>query len=58
MLEDAEDLLMQLQRQIAALVTDFERHTDIRVEQLEIDNRMRGVGACNEHNIIVTANIE
>ena len=58
MLEDAESLLMKLQRQIADLVVDFERHTDIRVEQLEIDNRMRGVGACNAHNIIVTADIE
>lgn len=52
----AEDLLMKLQHQIADLVTDFERQTDIRV--VEIDNRMRGVGACNAHNIIVTADIE
>lgn len=54
----AEDLLMKLQRQIAVLVTEFEQHTDIRVEELEIDNRMRCVGSCEAHNIIVSANIE
>tara|TARA_Y100001963_G_C6655712_1_gene387932 strand:+ start:383 stop:559 length:177 start_codon:yes stop_codon:yes gene_type:complete len=55
---DAENLLGQLQKQIADLVTEFESNTLVRIDQLEIDNRMRGVGACNAHNIIVNADIE
>ena len=58
MVEDAENLLMKLQSQIADLVTNFEQRTDIRVEHLEIDNRMRGVGSCAAHNIIVSADID
>ena len=58
MRDNVEDLLGLLQGQIADVVANFEQRTDIRIEHLEIDNRMRGVGFCGAHNIIVSADID
>ena len=52
-----EDQLIQLKKEIAAKIAAFELNTLVRVETLEIDNRMRGVGVCAEHNITISADI-
>ena len=58
MTHNSEDLLVHLQSRIATLVADFEQSTDIRLDKLELDNRMRHVGCCSVHHIIVTADID
>ena len=58
MTHNSEEQLVHLQSRIASLVADFEQSTDIRVDKLELDNRMRRVGCCSLQHIIVSADID
>lgn len=55
---DMDEQVDKLSAEIAALVREFESHTEIRVDALSIDNRMRSVGGCSPHQILVCAETE
>lgn len=54
---ETEDKILELTSKIANLIGAFEQETNVRVDQLNIDNRMRSVGSCPEHNILICADI-
>ena len=53
-----EDKLLQLKKEIGVLISNFEFDTEIRVETLEVDNRMRGLGMCGDNHVIICADVE
>lgn len=42
-----------LHSEIAKLIRNFEEKSDIRVEKLKLDNRMRSTGTCNGYQILI-----
>jgi len=52
-----EDKLLKLKLEIGVLISSFECETEVRVESLELDNRVRGLAGCGENHIIICADV-